>query len=105
MQNINDNSALVAHLIMEVKNFENSLDSEHKASLRFISSNGIPIEANSVAYRHPDLICFYGLDANGDRAAIFQHITQTNFLLVARKVVSPGSKRTIGFHLDNTSGS
>lgn len=94
-----DNSTFFATFICQVKEFEKSLDSKHEAYMRLVSTSGAIMDADSVAYKHPNLVCFYGTIDN-QPAMMLMHISQLNMTLISRPVEPDVPKRQIGFILD-----
>ena len=97
MDSINDSSAFVTQLLAEIQSFESTLDPLHEAKICTVSAGGRIIYSNRLSYRHPDLICFYGVDPSGLCAVSLCHISQVNFSLIAYLVARPEEKQKIGF--------
>lgn len=90
----------ISELIAQIKSFEELLDPSHQAKICAFSSGGNLLFADSIAYKHPDLVCFYGHDSSGNVAASFCHISQINFSVISVPLESPKEKRPIGFMIE-----
>lgn len=96
---LESNANLIANLMEEIKLFEENLDSDHEALIKLTALSGSVMFSNSIAYRHPDLICFHGT-INNLPATMLMHISQLNLTLVAAPIPGERPRRQIGFVLD-----
>ncbi|PSU21965.1 hypothetical protein CTM88_20555 [Photobacterium aquimaris] len=85
---------------MYIKDFEADLDSEHEIGARLVSfGQSITFHIQKVGYHGPDIISFDGIDSNGQKVQLIQHMSQLSVLLMAMKKLEDEPKR-IGFILD-----
>lgn len=89
-------------LVKYVLQFEAQLDQDHEIGGRMVSFGPqVQFHILDVGYWNPDIITFDGLDQNGNRVRLIQHVSQLNVLLVAmRKRESDAPPRRIGFDLE-----
>ena len=67
-----------------VRDFETQLDDNHELGARLVSfGSSIQIHVQSISYSKPFLITFEGIDGEGRRMRLIQHVSQLSFLLVA----------------------
>lgn len=81
-----------------IKEFEQSLDSDHEVAVKLASfGQAVTMTVTGVGYSNPSTLVFYGLV--GDQpATLIQHMNQLNFLLLAVKKLDPEKPpRRIGF--------
>lgn len=86
-------------ILEEIKAFEQQLDDEHEVAL-MMTNFGVTVTLyiKKIGYSNPSLIFYYGIDSNGNRCQLIQHISQINFLLKAAKKLDPISPpHRIGF--------
>lgn len=77
-------------ILEEIKYFENQLDDEHEAALMMTNFGiSVTLYIKDIDYANPSLIFYYGIDANGNRCQLIQHVNQINFLLKAVKKYDP----------------
>jgi len=82
-----------------IREFEEQLDSEHEIGGRLVShGSGTTFHIEDIGYHGPDLVTFYGIDEEGQRLQLIQHISQINILLVAVRKTGEKARR-IGFKL------
>jgi len=80
-----------------IKDFEAGLDDDHEVGARLVTfGQSIQIHVQSVGYAAPFLITFEGVDSDGRKLRLIQHVTQLNFLLIALKKLEDKPYR-IGF--------
>lgn len=93
------NIAIFSSFLAAIKDFELSLDENHEAVMKIISTGGPPLLSNCGQYIHPDLVQFEGI-IDGQPAATLMHISQLNVTLISVPVTEERPKRTIGFKID-----
>lgn len=87
-------------LVLYVKNFEEQLDAEHEVAMGFAGSDAGVLRIEGMGYFDPDIVTFYGADADGAKTQLIQHVSQLNVLLRAmpkRREEEPPAR--IGFRL------
>lgn len=85
-------------IMSRIKEFEQSLDSDHEVAVKLASfGQAVTMTVTGVGYSNPCTLVFYGFV--GDQpATLIQHMTQLNFLLLAVKKPDPEKPpRRIGF--------
>ncbi|MFB5143009.1 DUF6173 family protein [Vibrio diabolicus] len=83
-----------------IKDFEADLDSDHEIGARLVSfGQAVTFHIQDVGYYGPDIISFTGLDSNGKKVQLIQHMSQLSVLLVAMNKLEDEPKR-IGFIWD-----
>lgn len=87
-------------LILYIKNFEDQLDSEHEIAMGFTGASAGVLRIEGIGYFDPDIVTFFGADADGTRTQLIQHVSQLNVILRALpKRPEEASPRRIGFRL------
>jgi hypothetical protein len=86
-------------LVEYIKDFESDLDNEHEIGGHLVSGSGLTFHMTDMGFYGPDIICFYGVDSNGQRVQLIQNISQLSVLLVALKKMDEKPRR-LGFILD-----
>lgn len=87
-------------LILYIKNFEKTLDEEHEIAMGFTDTGAGILRIQGLGYFDPDIVTFYGTDAQGGKIQLVQHVTQLNVLLRAMpKADKTAAPRRIGFEL------
>ncbi|WP_068307392.1 DUF6173 family protein [Aliiruegeria sabulilitoris] len=87
-------------LILYIKNFEEHLDSDHEIAMGFTGASAGVLRIEGIGYFDPDIVTFYGADADGTRTQLIQHVSQLNVILRAlRKQPEVVEARRIGFRL------
>ena len=87
-------------IILYIKNFEEQLASEEEVAMGFTGSSAGTLHIQGMGYFAPDLVAFYGVDENGSRTQMVQHVSQLNVMLRALpKEVQTEEPRRIGFKL------
>lgn len=80
-----------------INDFESSLDEEHEIGARLVSfGQALTFHINNVSYYGPDIISFDGVNSEGEKVQLIQHISQLSVLLVAMKKLEDRPRR-IGF--------
>ena len=87
-------------LIIYLKNFEDQLDGDHEVAMGFTGSSAGILRIEGIGYFDPDIITFFGADADGTRTQLIQHVSQLNVVLRAvGKQPETDEARRIGFRL------
>jgi hypothetical protein len=85
-------------LILYVQKFEEGLDSEHEIGMGFAGSEAGTLHIRGMGYFAPDIITFYGVDGNGTKTQLVQHVSQLNVMLKAMPKLHDKAER-IGFQM------
>lgn len=88
-------------LVRSIVKFEEGLNEAQEIGARLVNfSEREPIHISDVGYWGPDLVIFYGTNADGRPVELLQHVTQVSVLLVAlpKEHAEP---RRIGFALQS----
>ena len=85
-------------VILYIQNFEKQLDSAHEVGMGVTGGNAGTMRILGLGFFAPDLITFYGVDADGARVQMVQHYTQLNVMLRAVAATAETPNR-IGFRL------
>jgi hypothetical protein len=85
-------------LILYVQKFEEGLDAEHEVGMGFAGSEAGTLHIKGMGYFSPDIVTFYGVDQNGTKTQLVQHVSQLNVMLKAAPKMHDNAER-IGFHL------
>lgn len=90
-------------LVKYVLQFEAQLDQDHELGGRLVSFGPqMQFHILDLGYWNPDIITFDGLDQEGNRVRLIQHVSQLNVLLVAMRKRRPDAPpRRIGFDLES----
>ncbi len=87
-------------LILYIKNFEETLDSEHEIAMGLTDTGAGVLRIEGLGYFDPDIVTFYGSDQSGARVQLVQHVSQLNVVLRANpKAQTDAAPRRIGFEL------
>jgi hypothetical protein len=87
-------------LILYIKNFEDQLDDAHEIAMGFTGDVAGVIRIEGIGYFDPDLVTFYGTDADGNRTQFIQHVARLSVMLRALpKAPAEAEPRRIGFRL------
>lgn len=87
-------------LILYIRNFEEQLDSKHEVAMGFTGGDAGVLRIEGMGYFDPDIVTFYGSEANGARTQLIQHVSQLNVMLRALpKPQEDGPAKRIGFRL------
>lgn len=87
-------------LILYIQNFEEQLDSEHEIAMGFAGSDTGVLRIEGIGFFDPDIVTFYGMDEEGTRTQLIQHVTQLNVMLQAMpKQTEDATPARIGFRL------
>lgn len=87
-------------LILYIRNFESQLDSEHEVAMGFAGGEAGVLRIEGMGYFDPDILTFYGREANGSKTQLIQHVNRLSVMLRAvPKYRKDGAARRIGFRL------
>lgn len=87
-------------LILYIKNFEDQLDDSQEIAMGFAGGEAGVIRIEGIGYFDPDLVTFYGIDEDGTRTQLIQHVARLSVMLRALpKGPAQEEPRRIGFHL------
>ncbi|WP_417525011.1 DUF6173 family protein [Marinovum sp.] len=87
-------------LVLYIRDFEAELDNAHEVAMGFTGSQAGVLRIEGMGFFDPDIITFYGTDAEGIRTQLIQHVSQLSVLLRALpKLVEQEAPRRIGFRL------
>ena len=87
-------------MILYIRNFEEQLDSTQEVAMGFTGGDAGVMRIEGIGYFDPDIITFYGRDAEGNRTQQIQHVSQLNAMLRAMPKPEPDRPPTrIGFRL------
>lgn len=88
----------ITDILAELEYFETQLDPAEEARLVVIGGpTGTAIFLEGITARGHDRILFTGLDSEGCKVAVMQHVSQLNLMTKAVKVGAEKARR-IGFH-------
>ncbi|WP_205518640.1 DUF6173 family protein [Pseudotabrizicola algicola] len=87
-------------VILYLRNFEAQLDNAHEVALGFTGSEAGILQIEGLGFYEPDILTFYGIDEDGQKTQLIQHVSQLNVILRAVPKRRPAEPpRRIGFHL------
>lgn len=88
-------------LILYIQNFEEQLDKDEEIAMGFTGGGATGVlRIEGIGFFAPDIVSFYGRDAEGRRTQLVQHVSQLNVML--RALPKPGDEpeaQRIGFRL------
>ena len=85
-------------LILYVQKFEEKLDPDHEVGMGFAGSDAGTLHIKGMGYFAPDIVTFYGVDGNGTKTQLVQHVSQLNVMLKAAPKIHDKAER-IGFQM------
>ena len=89
-----------ARLSRLIEEFESRLDKDEEIGVRLV---GLPgegmLQIEDIGFWGPDMILFFGRNADGKPVRLIQHYTQFNVLLGSAPKKRPEPARRIGFQL------
>ena len=87
-------------IILYIQNFEEQLDAEQEMVMGHVSGGAGTMRIEGMGFFAPDLVTFYGIDDNGLKTQLVQHVSQLTVMLRAMPKPSdhPEAVR-IGFQL------
>ncbi|MDR7123288.1 DUF6173 family protein [Pseudotabrizicola sp. 4114] len=87
-------------VILYLRNFEAQLDNAHEVALGFTGSDAGILQIEGLGFYDPDILTFYGIDEDGQKTQLIQHVSQLNVILRAVPKRRPAEPpRRIGFRL------
>ena len=87
-------------LILYIRSFEDQLDDRHEIAMGFTGGEAGVLRIEGLGFFAPDLISFYGIDEDGLRTQLVQHVSQLNVMLRALpRGPQQDEPRRIGFRL------
>lgn len=87
-------------LILYIQNFEEQLDEEHEVAVGLAGGMTGVLRIEGIGYFDPDIVTFYGVDQNGLRTQLIQHVSQLSVTLRAMpKEAFEDEPRRVGFRL------
>ncbi len=87
-------------LVLYIQNFEQQLDDKEEIALGLTGGDVGVMQIEGLGYFAPDIVTFYGLNEDGARTQLIQHVSQLNVMLVASPKLEPeAAARRIGFRL------
>ena len=87
-------------IVQYIRNFEQQLDANQEVAMGFAGSDAGVLKIEGLGFYEPDLLTFYGRDADGMKTQLIQHIAQLSVMLRAVPKAAPQDPpRRIGFHL------
>ncbi len=87
-------------LVLYIQNFEQQLDEKEEIALGLTGGDVGVMQIEGLGYFAPDIVTFYGLNEDGARTQLIQHVSQLNVMLVASpKLEAEEKARRIGFRL------
>lgn len=87
-------------IILYIQNFEEQLDNEHEVGMGLAGGGAGIIRIEGLGFYDPDIITFYGVNEDGAKTQLIQHVSQLNVTLVASPKHNDQPEPTrIGFRL------
>lgn len=87
-------------LVIYIRNFEAALDQSQEIAMGFAGSEAGVLRIEGLGYYDPDILTFFGRDADGTRTQLIQHVSQLSVMLRAMPKLEPQEPpRRIGFQL------
>lgn len=87
-------------LILYIQNFEKQLDNDHEVAIGFVGGVDGLLRIEGMGYFDPDIVTFYGRDAQGVKTQLIQHVSQLSVYLRALPTPKEAEAPTrIGFRL------
>lgn len=87
-------------LILYIRNFEEQLDGSHEVAMGFTGGDAGVLRIEGMGYFDPDIVTFYGSDAQGTKTQLIQHVSQLSVMLRALPKPNNDTPATrIGFRL------
>ncbi len=92
-------------IILYIRDFEEKLDGEHEVAMGFAGSDEGVMRIEGMGFFAPDIITYYGADAEGVKSQLIQHVSQLSVTLRALPKQEPDRPaQRIGFRLANGIG-
>ncbi len=87
-------------IIMYIQNFEKQLDNDHEIGVSLAGGLTGVIKIEGLGYYDPDIVTYYGVNDEGAKTQLIQHVSQLNVTLIASpKNVDQPEPNRIGFQL------
>jgi len=87
-------------LVLYIRDFESQLDAEQEIAMGFTGGQAGVLRIEGMGYFDPDIVTFYGVDEQGIRTQLIQHVTQLGVTLRALpRIADRVEPRRIGFRL------
>ena len=87
-------------LILYIQSFEEGLDADHEGAMGFVGGEAGTLRIEGMGYFDPDIVTFYGQDAQGAKTQLIQHVSQLSVTLRAMTKAEPAKEpNRIGFRL------
>ncbi len=88
-------------LILYIQNFEEQLDDTQEIAVGFAGEGSSVLRIEGIGYFDPDIVTFYGTDAEGVKTQLIQHVSQLSVSLRAlpKEGEEEQQPRRIGFQL------
>lgn len=86
-------------IVLYLRDFEDQLDAEHEVAMGFTGSDVSVLRIEGMGYFAPDIVTFYGIDGDGLKTQLIQHVSQLNVTLRALPRTEDSPPRRIGFRL------
>jgi hypothetical protein len=87
-------------IIMYIQNFEKQLDNDHEVGVGLAGGLTGVIKIEGLGYYDPDIVTYYGVNGEGAKTQLIQHVSQLNVTLIASpKNVDQPEPNRIGFRL------
>jgi hypothetical protein len=86
--------------VLYLKKFEEGLDDGHEIAMGFAGTDAGVLKIEGMGYFDPDIVTFYGADAEGGKMQLVQHVSQLSVVFRALpKKVETAAPNRIGFKL------
>ncbi|WP_238113873.1 DUF6173 family protein [Yoonia sp. I 8.24] len=87
-------------IIMYIQNFEKQLDNDHEIGVSLAGGLTGVIKIEGLGYYDPDIVTYYGVNDEGAKTQLIQHVSQLNVTLIASpKNIDQPEPTRIGFQL------
>ncbi|MDV7270510.1 DUF6173 family protein [Thioclava sp. A2] len=87
-------------LIVYIQNFEEQLNADEEVAMGLVGGQAGVLQIEGLGYFAPDIITFYGINEDGARTQLIQHVSRLDVMLVANpKPQEAEAPRRIGFRL------
>lgn len=87
-------------LILYIQSFEEGLDADQEVAMGFVGGETGLLRIEGMGYFEPDILTFTGIDEQGVKTQLVQHVTQLSVALRAMPKVPERKKpNRIGFRL------
>ncbi|WP_090201661.1 DUF6173 family protein [Yoonia tamlensis] len=87
-------------IIMYIQNFEKQLDNNHEVGVGLAGGLTGVIRIEGLGYYDPDIVTYYGVNDEGAKTQLIQHVSQLNVTLIASpKHIDQPEPNRIGFQL------